>query len=404
MRNVNPDGAAPRRLGRILYVLAFALGVAELGIASRAGEWLNYSQLGQLATFYTVSLLIGVTIAPAIRSPRVATVVGVLLSALPIIGIGYAVATLPSDEIFSVVLVLWSLSGAGSGIVDNTQSSSAVHHSTRGREDSVNMLAIRHMGTLGASLLSLVLVGRGIDASFQYMFLGAVLLVPAVLGRWMPGAAPRTTPAAEAAGAHANYQSVWMLPVMGFFAAAGVLPVSLTWTWAEPVMRELKADASLASLTLTIFVIAQGAACVVYFLRSRKHDGRRLVVGGLWIAALGVVLLGVSLIQARTPFLAADQGRYVAMAGMALFGWGVAPLPMVVMNRVGRLRLRMGTRLRIALAVIVQCLIVAGANYAFGNLAGLFTGFGAYVAAATICVGALLLCLRLLATQKRASA
>jgi hypothetical protein len=397
-KNETP-GAHMRRLGRILYLLSLVLGVAELGIVSRAGEWLGYAQLGQLGSFYTAALFVGVMVAPLIRNLRVATVISVLLSALPVAGIGATLLmAIPPERVFGIVLVLWPLSAVGAGILDNVQSSLGVLHKTQGRNDAVAMLAMRHVGTLGASILTLAAVSANVSAGVQYIVVGAFLVVPVLVGRAMPHHS--ATKVNEVPREVTGRRPASFLLVMGAFAAAAVLPVSLTWAWAEPVMRELHADPHIATFALMAFVIAQGIACVVYFKRSAKHAARKLVLGGLWIAAIGVGLLALTVVQTRSPFLSDDVSLVVVMAGFALFGWGVAPLPMVVMGRVSELPMKLSTRQRISRTVLVQCALVAGGNQLFGVLASQFSGVITYVGTAVVCVGALLLCMRLLPATK----
>ena len=56
---------------------------------------------------------------------------------------------------------------------------------------------------------------------------------------------------------------------------------------------------------------------------------------------------------------------------------------------------------RLSRTVLVQASLVAAGNYVFGIVADRFTGFGTYVATAAICVGALLLSMRLLESPKK---
>jgi hypothetical protein len=399
MSNDERYEARLRRLGRALYILSAALGVAELGITSRAGEWLSYSQLGQLGALYTAALLIGISVAPAFRNPRVATYVSVLLSALPVIGIGAVLVTQPAEHVFGLVRILWPLSAIGAGILDNVQTSLGVVRRSRGRHDAVAMLGMRHFGTLCASLASYAAVAGHVSAGIQYVWFGIALVLPMLLAR----ALPKTAPKPQQDDARHGTRSALVLVVMGLFAAAAVLPVSLTWAWAEPVMRELHAGPQAASYTLMAFVVAQGLSCLVYFALSGRLQSRSLGVIGLCIAGIGVGLL--AFVVFRGSVLEADLARNLAAAGMAAFGWGVAPLPMVVMGRVSTLPLKLSMSSRLSRTVLVQASLVAGGNYLFGLVAGRFTGFDAYVATAAICVGALLLCMRLLpSTKKRASA
>jgi hypothetical protein len=398
MSNDERHEARLRRLGRVLYILSAALGVAELGITSRAGEWLSYSQLGQLGALYTAALLIGISVAPAFRNPRTATYLSVLLSALPVVGIGAVLVTQPPEHVFGMVRILWPLSAIGAGILDNVQTSLGVVRRSRGRHDAVAMLGMRHFGTLCASLASYAAVAGHVSAGVQYVWFGIALLLPVLLGRALPKSAPKPKDVAQ----HGT-RSALVLVVMGIFAAAAVLPVSLTWAWAEPVMRELHAGPHAASYTLMAFVVAQGLSCLVYFGLSGKLQPRTLAVIGLCIAGIGVGLL--AFVVVRGSVLDADLARNLAAAGMAAFGWGVAPLPMVVMGRVSTLPLKLSMSSRLSRTVLVQASLVAGGNYLFGSVASRFSGFDAYVVTAAICVGALLLCLRLLSDHnKRASA
>ena len=394
-----------RRLGLLLFILAGALGMAELGIMSRGGEWVSYTQLGRLNFFYPLALLAGVMIAPWLRlSLKATTTVSIVLAAVPIIGIGAALLTLPRSEVFVVVAVLWPLSGVAAGILDNAQSSQAMVYSTRGRSDAVAMLAARHGGTLAASGFSTAAVALHMLPGWQYAILGAVLLLPALLTLKAPNVErPPVTEEAGSVGTEearpAGTQSAWVLVLMGFLMMAAVLPVSVTWSWAEPLMKELHTGPQLASWTLTGFVVAQGIACFVYFKRSERKQARGLVLGGLWIAAVGVALLVAAVVQVHEHYVPIAVGQAFAAAGMAAFGWGVGPLPMVVMIRVGALPLKLDMSHRNSRTVIIQCLLVAIGNLVFGQVAAGLTAFDAYAVTAALCVGALMLCMPLLSPK-----
>ena len=320
-----------------------------------------------------------------------------LLSALPVVGIGAVLVTQQPEDVFGWVRWLWPVSAIGAGILDNVQTSLGVVRRSRGRHDAVAMLGMRHFGTLCASLASYAAVAGHVSAGVQYVWFGIALLLPVLLIGALPKNAPKPTDDAR----HGT-RSALVLVVMGIFAAAAVLPVSLTWAWAEPVMRELHAGAHAASYTLMAFVVAQGLSCLVYFGLSGRLQARTLAFVGLGIAGSGVAVL--AFVVFRGSALEADLARNLVAIGMAAFGWGVAPLPMVVMGRVSTLPLKLTMSSRLSRTVLVQASLVAVGNYVFGQVAGAFSGFGAYVTTAGICVGALLLCMRLLPSTKRASA
>jgi hypothetical protein len=369
-----------RRLGRVLHMLAWVLGVAELGIMSRAGEWLEYEQLGTLGFVYFLGLFAGVVIGPRVPM-RTANVVGlsVLMAAIPIIGIGLLLEGVFSPStMFTTVCILWASSGAGAGILDNAQSSLAVNYSTRGGTSSVAMLGTRHLGTLSASAATAVAISYGFEVGWHYVLLGALLILP-ILGR---GAVPdvhRTEPPAPSGGR--NVSALVLLP-LGLYLSASVLPISASWAWINPIMRELKASEFLSASALSAFVIAQAIASYVYFSRSRKHNVSRLVRGGLVIAALGVA----AVVLAVTHVLPAESVNYAAWGGFALLGWGVAPLPMVVFQAANRLPMKVRITSRVSVISATQCLVVAAGNYGLGRLAELWTGVQAFTVMSVACV------------------
>jgi hypothetical protein len=383
-----------QRLGRILHWLAWVLGVAELGIMSRAGEWLGYEQIGTLGFVYFLALMAGVVIGPRLPM-HTANVVGlsVLLAALPIVGIGLLVqGVIAPKAMFTTVCVLWAASGAGAGMLDNAQSSAAVNYSPRGGTSSVAMLGTRHLGTLSASAATAVAVTYGIDVGWHYVALGAILIVP-FLGRRAVPDVHRTDVGVAAPGGRSV--SAWVLFPMGLYLTASVLPISASWAWINPIMRELHAPDILSASALSVFVVAQAIASFVYYRRSLKHSASRLVRGGLVVSAVGVVALVLVVTHGKVQILPAEWLNYVAWGAFALIGWGVAPLPMVVAQAANRLPMKLRITSRISRMVALQCLLVAAGNYALGRLAELWTGAQAYAAMSVMCVVILFLGIRI---------
>jgi hypothetical protein len=378
------------RLGRVLHWLAWVLGMAELGIMSRAGEWLDYEQIGTLGFVYFLGLFAGVVIGPRVPMQTANVVaLGVLLAAVPIVGIGLLLeGVIAPSVMFTIVCVLWASSGAGAGIVDNAQSSLAVnYYTTRGGTSSVAMLGTRHLGTLSASAATAVAVSYGFEVGWHYVVLGAILILP-VLGR---GAVPdvhRTNVVSESSGPNV---SAWILLPLGLYLSASVLPISASWAWINPIMRELQASEILGASALSAFVISQAIASYVYFTRSKKHDASRLVRGGLVIAALGVIAVVLVVARGTVQILPAGWLNYAAWAGFVLIGWGVAPLPMVVFQAANRLPMRVRITSRVSVVSAVQCLVVAAGNYGLGRLADLWTGAQAFAAMSVACVAVLFL-------------
>lgn len=381
-----------KRLGRVLYRLAWVLGVAELGIMSRAAEWLEYEQVGTLGFLYFLGLLGGVLIAPRLPM-RSSTLLGlsVLVAALPIVGIGVLLSgALGIAWTFSTICALWAVSGMGAGMLDNAHNAQSVNFSTRGRTNSVAMLGVRHLGTLSASAITAVAVSNGIGVGWHYIALGAVLVLPILGVRHVPNLSHATGDDSR------GNRSPSVLVVLGLFLSAAVLPISASWAYINPVMiDELQAPGLWGTSALSAFVLAQAIACFVYFKRSLKHDASRLVRGGIVLAGIGAAAL-VLVVAHLVP---AESAHIVAYAGFVLLGWGIAPLPMVIFQRANALPLRMKVTTRLSLISAQQCVLVALGNLALGRAAQAWGGENAFAATCGLCVALMLASFRLIAPR-----
>jgi hypothetical protein len=377
------DAAAMRRLGLVLYALAFALGIAELGVMRRASEWLSYEEIGTLGGVYTIALACGFAMAPALRV-RSAVLIGAsgLVSAVPIIGMGLVLVGVAPRGGFVPAAVLWALSGFGAGVQDTGWAAQSSTFSTRERVDGVAMLAVRFGGILFVSLVTAVAVATGVSVGWEYVGLGVVLLVPLLGVHYIPE--PRATAVSE----NMTVARFWALPAMGAYMAAAVLPTSVGFAWIPPIMAELHGSSGLASIVTSAFVGVETVACVVYFNRSRTPAARLVLEGGI-VATVGVILLVLAALHGHRALVSAGWGQAFAAIGFALLGWGVSPLPGVVQRVASQLTSKWGLVARMAMMVVLQCILVGLCNLLFGQLAELWTAATAYAITAVLCVACL---------------
>ena len=383
----------PKGLRLLLTAWFVFLGWVDVVLVSRAGEYLGYSELGTVLAFSTGALVIGIAVAPLVPlAVKPSLVLAGLLTVVSIVGIAATLVGLPKAMIYVVVLSVWCLTSFASGIIDNASGALAIRVSTGGRADAVLLLGIRRTGALIASVFTTYAVSQHLSPAWHYTVVGVLLLIPVLMTAVMPDVATQSTAAqSRTTGVGSTAKQFWILVLMGAFLAAAVMPTLLSLAWASPLMKELHASDSFATYGTLVFLASQVVACFAYYARSGKRKMHELVPAGLWVSVVGVVLLAATVLQVHLQFMSPAAGQWLALAGIAVFGWGIAPVPFAILIYVGELQLRWNNRVRTAVAVVIQCGLMAFGNWAFGLAAEAFSAIDAYPVVALLCIVALLI-------------
>jgi hypothetical protein len=402
-------GRGHRLAGFILAMWGFALGLSDLAVFARVDDWLDRGDIGTLSACYTGALILGVALTPLLSFGfKRSMLLGGVLSALPVGAIGLGIEYLPKSLLLVVACVLFGLSALGSGIVDNTQLSRAVKHSTGGKPDAIRIFGIRRMGALLAGIAAAITVGLHMSAAMHYVVLAVILLVPVVVTLVTPDL-PETEPdnkpepvqepvPVPVTAKVSGLRMWWVVVCMGALVAASMQLVLLMWSYGVSIMKEeLHAGQTLALAAPIFFAAVQGVSCFTFYGRFGTRPTRSLVLSGLRISTAGTAVLIAAAALAHLPShdrLPVWMAQALVLGGLALLGWGIGSLPLTIMGHVTDLPLKLSHGARMSLTVVVQCILMTMVNKGFGYATGEFGAFDLFVVAAVLCMAGLMFGMR----------
>jgi MFS family permease len=267
----------------------------------------------------------------------------------------------------------WGTAGIGCGLLDTSHGVQAATFGGK-RVHALGFLAVKGAGTVGAAgvgdwaIAGKVGVGPhlvGIGLAALCVGVPAALVLPRIGHNHRPKVESPQGPDVGRAGLFA----------LGGLAAAAVIPLGAIFMWGTSALLALGASGWLVGSGLVVLSVTQVVSlCACWRWAVPGTEAQLLKVCGA-IAGFGtVVLAGVAVLSSGGQGSAPARDVGIAVAGIALIGVGVAPVPVLVQRAALIVRTgRLGLTTRVSVVVTVQYTCQGAALLAVGLL-GQITG------------------------------
>jgi hypothetical protein len=280
---------------------------------------------------------------------------------------------IPLSALRLALPLAWGTAGIGCGLLDTSHGVQAATFGGK-RVHALGFLAVKGAGTVGAAgvgdwaIAAKVGVGPhlvGIGLAALCVGVPAALVLPRIGHSHRPAIESPQGPDVGRAGLFA----------LGGLAAAAVIPVGAIFLWGTSVLLALGASGWLVGSGLVVLSVTQVVSLCACWRWSVPGTEVQLVKICAAIAGLGaVVLAGVAVLSAGGHGSAPARDVGIAVAGIALIGVGVAPVPVLVQRAASMVRTgRLGLTTRVSVVVTVQYTCQGAALLAVGLL-GQITG------------------------------
>lgn len=299
---------------------------------------------------------------------------GVVGAFTPLVTIAALVTLdIPVSGLRLALPLAWGTAGIGCGLLDTSH---GVQVATFGgkRVHALGFLAVKGAGTVGAAgvgdwaIAGKVGVGPhlvGIGLAALCVGVPAALVLPRIGHNHRPKVESPQGPNVGRAGLFA----------LGGLAAAAVIPLGAIFMWGTSALLALGASGWLVGSGLVVLSVTQVVSlCACWRWAVPGTEAQLLKVCGV-IAGFGtVVLAGVAVLSSRGQGSAPARDVGIAVAGIALIGVGVAPVPVLVQRAASIVQIgRLGLTTRVSVVVTVQYTCQGAALLAVGLL-GQITG------------------------------
>jgi MFS family permease len=267
----------------------------------------------------------------------------------------------------------WGTAGIGCGLLDTSHGVQAATFGGK-RVHALGFLAVKGAGTVGAAgVADWAIAGKvgvgphlvGIGSAALCIGVPAALVLPRIGHSHRPTVESPQGPDVGRAGLFA----------LGGLAAAAVIPVGAIFMWGTSALLALGASGWLVGSGLVVLSVTQVVSLCACWRWSVPGTEAQLVKVCGAIAGFGtVVLAGVAVLSSGGHGSAPARDVGIAVAGIALIGVGVAPIPVLVQRAASIVRTgRLGLTTRVSVVVTVQYTCQGAALLAVGLL-GQVTG------------------------------
>jgi len=280
---------------------------------------------------------------------------------------------IPLSGLRLAVPLAWGTAGIGCGLLDTSHGVQAATFGGK-RVHALGFLAVKGAGTVCAAGVGDWAIAAKVGVGPHLLGIGLAALcvgVPAALV--LPRIGHRHRPAVEfPQGPDVGRAGLFAL---GGLAAAAVIPVGAIFLWGTSALLALGASGWLVGSGLVVLSVTQVISLCACWRWSVPGTEVQLVKVCAAIAGFGaVVLAGVAALSNGGHGSAPARDVGIAVAGIALVGVGVAPIPVLVQRAASMVRSgRLGLTTRVSVVVTVQYACQGAALLAVGLL-GQITG------------------------------